>query len=79
MFTATGHKSSRKKDLIRAPILNEGATINSNTLPTLYTKYSGKWFKKPVFIAMFENEDKVFLFFKEDSTYEPKKVTQNHC
>ena len=78
MFTATKRKPFRSRDLIRAPILEEGATLNGDMLPTLYTKYSGKWFKKPVFIAMFENEDKVFLFFKEDSIYEAEEVTQNY-
>ena len=67
----------REEGLIRVPLLEKGSDIDMLPLPVLFTQSTVTWFKNPVFIAMFENEDKVFLFFKEDSTYVAKKVKQN--
>ena len=77
MFSATQVITVRRKGLIRIPILKQGSDIDMLPRPILFTDSSLTWFKNPVFIAMFENEDKVFLFFKEDSTYVAEKVKQN--
>ena len=59
--------------------LEPGITTSTDKLPLLSTDQNFKWFKHPYFIGMFDNEDKVFLFFKEEaeetSDYDDKVTT----